>query len=1405
MVKLLSDRKIVFFVTFLFCSSFIGCVDNSEYEDEDMFECDNGNTIPWYKLNDGNIDCTDGSDENGQTKVNCDETKPVFSNEQENVVADYVYRFRAEDPVGNPYGLHLTDNGSWDSSGQFGWYYEPNPYDGNYELRWGGSDSEAFGIYNEDINNYDVLAPNGICDFEILETEDTGRCVDNANSITYVKISYNMQHPGQQYSLTQMEGYYTVAKSNINDEWGIFLNGDFPMSYDCTFAFQGIPDHSIDSDNDGINDISEIKIYSTNSTNNDTDRDGINDYDELFVRHTNPLVIDTDNDGLTDFFEIERPDLYENTPLPLVFDDGLVGYWPFNENEGDVISDYSGYQNSGTFKGGFSPPGWTEGKEENALKFDGDDDHVVVKSSESINSTGDTTTILMWLSFDYNSSSEKEIIFEKHDGVNGFILTSQIDKHDSTIETWDEENQTWIHVPYWYGQITLRLDSYSDGQNDYRSCYEEIYIGETSDQWSKVAQLERQWHHIGVTLTSVEPYPGVDTWSDSYAANIFLNGKNCANGNNFYGRFLADSSVVVGNVNNANFESISGHNAKSFGGKIDEMAIWNRTLNDNEIVEIYNNGDGPKKFALDPLLPDTDGDGLSDYEEINVLGSDPLNYSGDLDNDGVTDSLEFFIYNTDPNNADSDDDGLSDGDEIWRSTASEREWTFCSEQEQTCVFEGTKEIRYGQENFWAYGTFAEEVFCSPSIFVEGEQGGHNNCYYYSYNPTNPNNADTDGDGVGDADDLSFSSNHSSSDNDGDGLENSFEINGYTEEKWEIRPLYSNDIGSYWMFDEGEGTTVSDKGYNENHASLDLKGPSWVKGIHPLYGSALEFDGMDDEIKLPNSTLLSQSGTISLWMKLNSITPNDGFAQVITGGFYGESVRTPTLGIKENGKIMWELGNNINNEIDMNFEDNNWYYIVFTWGTSLANSGACYDLELEINVYINGGHFDEGCVSSGWNEVNNFQIGSYDYMGESRSFFNGTIDDVAVWERALNQSEINDLYYSYNIFRSQSLDPNNADTDGDGLDDKQEIFLLGSNPFDSLGDLDKDGISDNIEFFIYHTDHANNDTDGDGIDDYSEIYTFSSNPLSDDTDNDGLNDFIEVDYTHNGNGLSLSYSTSSCSATLYQHSGFGGWSVRFDAGEYDTNGLTAYGAVDNDATCVSVDSGCKIVVYDNGDFSGESYILEGDNDLGGYFNDRISSFKIEGLNDNLDDNKNLAIYYDSDGDGLSDGEEFVLGTNLLSYDSDGDGLSDGMEVLVYNTNATNFDSDDDGVFDFDEIVMYGTNPNQNHDPVVFFKEQMLETKDWFRIEEFYKNDDDGDYVADNWDNCKDDYNPDQWDADNDGQGDSCETSYNSGSSSGGYSSGGSSSSSSDCDALMYYDDVNDVFYLYDPCTGQMVIV
>lgn len=76
------------------------------------------------------------------------------------------------------------------------------------------------------------------------------------------------------------------------------------------------------------------------------------------------------------------------------------------------------------------------------------------------------------------------------------------------------------------------------------------------------------------------------------------------------------------------------------------------------------------------------------------------------------------------------------------------------------------------------------------------------------------------------------------------------------------------------------------------------------------------------------------------------------------------------------------------------------------------------------------------------------------------------------------------------------------------------------------------------------------------------------------------------------------------------------------------------------------------------------------------------------------NRRIQLFgFDTDGDGLTDGDEIDLGADPQDADSDDDSLTDGDEVFIYKTDPADSDSDDDGLRDDAEVFTYGTDPNK----------------------------------------------------------------------------------------------------------------
>ncbi len=166
---------------------------------------------------------------------------------------------------------------------------------------------------------------------------------------------------------------------------------------------------------------------------------------------------------------------------------------------------------------------------------------------------------------------------------------------------------------------------------------------------------------------------GLDNWSD----NVLSGRKNLLGtdwyptaraGLNFYfGSSLDDDSDGDGLTNG--YEGSAGTDATKVDTDGDGLSDFEEiTRTHTDPLKADSDGDGLKdgeevnKRGTDPLKADTDGDGLSDGDEVLKHHTDPL--KADTDGDGLGDAHEVNISRTDPNKSDTDGDGLGDGDEV---------------------------------------------------------------------------------------------------------------------------------------------------------------------------------------------------------------------------------------------------------------------------------------------------------------------------------------------------------------------------------------------------------------------------------------------------------------------------------------------------------------------------------------------------------------------------------------------------------------------------------------------------------------------------------------------------------------------------------------------------------------------
>jgi surface protein len=219
--------------------------------------------------------------------------------------------------------------------------------------------------------------------------------------------------------------------------------------------------------------------------------------------------------------------------------------------------------------------------------------------------------------------------------------------------------------------------------------------------------------------------------------------------------------------------------------------------------------------------------------------------------------------------------------------------------------------------------------------------------------------------------------------------------------------WNNSLVGWWNFDSRNSTHVLD---NSTYKNDGLVYAGVTYNFSGARGGSANFNeaGYID-LEMPASLNINSTGTVSAWVK----TSQSGYPVVISNENWVTERNGVALGFGD-GQIIFDVCDNSNNVFVMSpstYHNNQWHLITGTLnGTHL-------------NLYV------DGVLSASELQSLNPISGVYNWTigkdpNSANNFFNGSIDEVMIWNRALNPSEISALYNAsvnkyYNNFTNLS--------------------------------------------------------------------------------------------------------------------------------------------------------------------------------------------------------------------------------------------------------------------------------------------------------------------------------------------------------------------------------------------------
>lgn len=221
----------------------------------------------------------------------------------------------------------------------------------------------------------------------------------------------------------------------------------------------------------------------------------------------------------------------------------------------------------------------------------------------------------------------------------------------------------------------------------------------------------------------------------------------------------------------------------------------------------------------------------------------------------------------------------------------------------------------------------------------------------------------------------------------------------TNYNW-VSEAHSEDLIGYWNFDNIDGNIVKDLSGNGNDGTINGD-PSTEEG---KYGKTLSFDGVDDFVDCGNDNSLdiTKEVTVSAWFK----TPANNVGGLVWKGNANSDAYWGPYGIlKFYGSGMAAHIFLTNSGIDGEYmdlgsiPDSGWHHVAFTWKGSTGDWRGYVDGRL-VNSAVKPGELvtTTGRLSIGWGK----DVILYPY-------FNGLIDEVMLFNKALTEEEVQELY------------------------------------------------------------------------------------------------------------------------------------------------------------------------------------------------------------------------------------------------------------------------------------------------------------------------------------------------------------------------------------------------------------